>query len=138
MTGLAELASTLQLATGGGDFGILTNNPSLNLTSLYHMYVTGMTSMFDYGGKHIYNPVFEQGVNSSKITDQTSSRPPPTASCTSVALSTSQSTLSGNVTASMPLSHGLCSGTTQQSLVLGGMDYPSISCLTMTKPVGVR
>jgi hypothetical protein len=50
MTGLAELASTLQLATGGGDFGMLTNNPSLNLTSLFHMYVTGMTSLFDYGG----------------------------------------------------------------------------------------
>ena len=54
MTGLAELASTLQVATGGGDFGMLTNNPSLNLTSMFHMYVTGMTSLFDYGGILIY------------------------------------------------------------------------------------
>jgi len=51
MTGWAELTASLQLATGGGDFGMLTNNPSLNLTSLYHMYVTGMTSLFNYGGK---------------------------------------------------------------------------------------
>lgn len=48
MTGLSELASTLQLAAGS-DFGIMTNNPSLELTSLYHMHVWGMTSMFDYG-----------------------------------------------------------------------------------------
>ncbi|KIM34528.1 hypothetical protein M408DRAFT_325905 [Serendipita vermifera MAFF 305830] len=49
LTGWSELTSTLQLATGGGDFGMLTNNPSFNLTALYHMYVTGMTSLFDYG-----------------------------------------------------------------------------------------
>lgn len=50
MTGWAELTSTLQVATGGGDFGMLTQNPSMNLTALYHMYVYGMTSLFDYGG----------------------------------------------------------------------------------------
>jgi hypothetical protein len=49
MTGYAELVSSLRLATGGGDFGLLTNNPSSNLTALYHMYVTGMTSLFNYG-----------------------------------------------------------------------------------------
>ncbi|CAG7847348.1 SubName: Full=Uncharacterized protein {ECO:0000313/EMBL:CCA67701.1} [Serendipita indica DSM 11827] len=48
MTGWAELTSSLQLATGG-DFGMLNNNPSFNLTGLYHMYVWGMTSLFDYG-----------------------------------------------------------------------------------------
>jgi len=36
-------------ATGGGDFGMLNNNPSFNLTSIYHIYATGMTSLFNYG-----------------------------------------------------------------------------------------
>lgn len=35
LTGLAELSSSLQVSTGGGDFGMLTTNPSLNLTSLF-------------------------------------------------------------------------------------------------------
>ncbi|KAG9054872.1 hypothetical protein FS842_003909 [Serendipita sp. 407] len=48
MTGWAEMASSLMLSTGS-DFGIVQNNPSFNLTALYHMYVTGMTSLFDYG-----------------------------------------------------------------------------------------
>jgi hypothetical protein len=50
MTGWSELTSTLQAASGGGDFGMLATNPSFNLTALYHMYVSGMTSLFDYGG----------------------------------------------------------------------------------------
>ncbi|KLO20764.1 hypothetical protein SCHPADRAFT_863609 [Schizopora paradoxa] len=48
MTGLAEMASTLQTATGS-DFGMLAANPNLNKTGEYHMYVTGQTSLFDYG-----------------------------------------------------------------------------------------
>ena len=48
-TGHAELTSALMTATGGGDFGMLTNNPSFNLTSIYHIYATGMTSLFNYG-----------------------------------------------------------------------------------------
>jgi hypothetical protein len=49
MTGLSELTSSLMTATGGGDFGMLTANDGLKLTSYYRMYVTGMTSLFDYG-----------------------------------------------------------------------------------------
>jgi hypothetical protein len=49
ITGLAELTSSLMSATGGGDFGMLTANDGLKLTSLYRMYVTGMTSLYDYG-----------------------------------------------------------------------------------------
>jgi hypothetical protein len=47
-TGHAELASSLITATGS-DFGLLAANPSFNLTGLYHMYVHGPTSLFDYG-----------------------------------------------------------------------------------------
>lgn len=47
-TGLAEMASTLQTAAGS-DFGMLEANPNLNKTGEYHMYVTGQTSLFDYG-----------------------------------------------------------------------------------------
>ncbi|PVG03343.1 hypothetical protein CPB86DRAFT_793765 [Serendipita vermifera] len=49
MTGLAELTSALMSATGGGDFEMLSANEGLKLTSLFRMYVTGMTSLFDYG-----------------------------------------------------------------------------------------
>lgn len=42
------MTSSLITATGS-DYGMLTVNPSFNLTGLYHMYVTGMTSMFNYG-----------------------------------------------------------------------------------------
>lgn len=49
MTGLSELTSSLITATGGGDFGMLTTNDGLRLTPLFRMYVTGMTSLFDYG-----------------------------------------------------------------------------------------
>ncbi|KAI0778382.1 chondroitin AC/alginate lyase [Trametes elegans] len=47
-TGLAEMTSALITATGS-DYGLLTNNPALNLTGLYHMYVTGPGSLFAYG-----------------------------------------------------------------------------------------
>jgi len=41
------MASALLTATGS-DMGLLNNNPNFNLTGLYHIYVTGMTSLFDY------------------------------------------------------------------------------------------
>jgi hypothetical protein len=46
-TGHAEMVSALQTATGG-TYGLLDTNPNFNLTGLYHMYVFGMTSLFDY------------------------------------------------------------------------------------------
>ncbi|KAH7104948.1 chondroitin AC/alginate lyase [Auriculariales sp. MPI-PUGE-AT-0066] len=46
-TGHAELTSALVTATGS-DMGLLTTNKNFNLTGLYHMYVFGMTSLFDY------------------------------------------------------------------------------------------
>jgi len=49
MTGLSELTSSLMTATGGGDFGMLNANAGLKLTSIYRFYVTGMTSLFNYG-----------------------------------------------------------------------------------------
>lgn len=45
---MSELTSSLLSATGS-DYGMLSTNPALNLTGLYHMYVTGMTSLFNYG-----------------------------------------------------------------------------------------
>lgn len=42
------MTSSLLTATGS-DYGMLKNNPSFNETGLYHMYVTGMTSLFNYG-----------------------------------------------------------------------------------------
>jgi hypothetical protein len=47
-TGYAELTSALLTATGG-DFDMLGANPAFKLTGLYHMHVSGMTSMFNYG-----------------------------------------------------------------------------------------
>ncbi|KAI0375202.1 hypothetical protein BV20DRAFT_960295 [Pilatotrama ljubarskyi] len=47
-TGLAEMTASLMTATGS-DYGLLQNNPNLNLTGLYHMYVTGPGSLFAYG-----------------------------------------------------------------------------------------
>jgi len=47
-TGHAELASSLMTAAGS-DFGLLNTNTNFNLTGLYHMYVKGPTSLFDYG-----------------------------------------------------------------------------------------
>lgn len=46
-TGHAEMTSSLLTATGS-DFGMLSTNPAFHLTGLYHMYVFGMTSLFDY------------------------------------------------------------------------------------------
>ncbi|KAF9508914.1 hypothetical protein BS47DRAFT_1332487 [Hydnum rufescens UP504] len=47
-TGHAEMTSSLLTATGS-DYGLLNTNPSFNLTGLYHLFVTGMTSLFNYG-----------------------------------------------------------------------------------------
>ncbi|KAI0652050.1 chondroitin AC/alginate lyase [Trametes meyenii] len=47
-TGLAEMTASLLTATGS-DYGLLQNNPNLNLTGLYHMYVMGPGSLFAYG-----------------------------------------------------------------------------------------
>ncbi|SDA02566.1 BZ3500_MvSof-1268-A1-R1_Chr7-2g09497 [Microbotryum saponariae] len=47
-TAHAEAASSLLSATGSTQ-GLLTSNPSQNLSSLYHMYVTGQKGLFDYG-----------------------------------------------------------------------------------------
>ncbi len=47
-TGAAEMASALTTAYGS-DQGLLEVNTAWNLTSLYHMYVQGMTSLFNYG-----------------------------------------------------------------------------------------
>ncbi|KZV99457.1 hypothetical protein EXIGLDRAFT_712139 [Exidia glandulosa HHB12029] len=46
-TGHAEMTSALMTATGS-DYNLLTANPNFSLTGLYHMYVYGMTSLFDY------------------------------------------------------------------------------------------
>ena len=47
-TGHAEMASSLITATGS-HYGLLNINPYLNLTALFHMYVFGATSLFNYG-----------------------------------------------------------------------------------------
>lgn len=47
-TGHAEMTSALITATGS-DYGLLSTNPSFNLTGLYHMHVQGSTSLFNYG-----------------------------------------------------------------------------------------
>ena len=47
-TGHAEMTSALMTATGS-DYGLLNTNSNFNKTGLYHMYVTGMTSLFNYG-----------------------------------------------------------------------------------------
>lgn len=47
-TSMAEMSSSLISATGS-DYGMTTTNPNLNLTFLYHMYATGMTSLFNWG-----------------------------------------------------------------------------------------
>jgi hypothetical protein len=139
MTGLAELASTLQLATGGGDFGMLTNNPSLNLTSLFHMYVMGMTSLFDYGGKFRDRYLcIVPDLTTHQTTGQTNSQPPTIAFSISVLPSTSLCIPCGNVIASMLPNLGPCSGTTQECPVPGGMGLRSTSFLMTTSLGGVR
>lgn len=47
-TGHAEMSSSLLTATGSY-YNLISANPTFNLTALYHMYVYGMTSLFDYG-----------------------------------------------------------------------------------------
>ncbi len=47
-TGHAEMTSSL-ITAAGSDFGLLNTNQNFNLTGLYHMYVFGPTSLFDYG-----------------------------------------------------------------------------------------
>jgi len=47
-TGHAEMSSSLITATGS-HYGLLDVNPSGNLSGTYHMYVTGATSLFNYG-----------------------------------------------------------------------------------------
>ena len=47
-TGAAEMTSSL-LTAAGSDFGMLSTNPDLEKTGLYHMYVTGPGSLFAYG-----------------------------------------------------------------------------------------
>lgn len=42
------MTSSLLTATGS-DYGMLTTNPHFNDTGLFHMYITGMTSLFNYG-----------------------------------------------------------------------------------------
>lgn len=47
-TGAAEMISALTTAYGT-DQGLIDSNPAWNLTSVYHMHVQGMTSLFNYG-----------------------------------------------------------------------------------------
>ena len=47
-TGHAEMASSLLTATGS-TFDLTTVNPDFQLTGLYHMYVSGPGSLFNYG-----------------------------------------------------------------------------------------
>jgi len=47
-TGAAEIVSALETAYGQ-DIDLNSVNAGFSLTSLYHMYVQGMTSLFDYG-----------------------------------------------------------------------------------------
>jgi Heparinase II/III-like protein len=47
-TGHAEMTSSL-LTAAGSDFGMLNTNPQFKETALFHMYVHGTTSLFDWG-----------------------------------------------------------------------------------------
>jgi hypothetical protein len=47
-TGMGEMSSALQSAHGSDD-GLATSNAGTALTSWYHIYVQGMTSLFNYG-----------------------------------------------------------------------------------------
>ncbi|WVQ82765.1 hypothetical protein IAT38_004897 [Cryptococcus sp. DSM 104549] len=47
-TGAAELVNAVQSAYGD-DRGLSTSNAGWNLTSLFHIYAQGMTSLFNYG-----------------------------------------------------------------------------------------
>ena len=47
-TGHAEMASSLLTATGSS-FGLMSTNSNFNLTGMYHMFVQGSTTLFNYG-----------------------------------------------------------------------------------------
>ncbi|THH14362.1 hypothetical protein EW146_g5957 [Bondarzewia mesenterica] len=47
-TGHAEMTSALITATGS-DYGLLSTNSNFYKTGIFHMYVTGATSLFNYG-----------------------------------------------------------------------------------------
>lgn len=47
-TGHAEMSSSLITATGS-DYGLATVNPQFPLTGLFHMFIFGPTSLFNYG-----------------------------------------------------------------------------------------
>lgn len=47
-TGHAEMVSSLLTATGS-DFGLIDANPNFSKTGMFHMYVYGPTSLFDWG-----------------------------------------------------------------------------------------
>ncbi|KAJ7169723.1 chondroitin AC/alginate lyase [Mycena filopes] len=47
-TGHAEMAASLLTATGS-HFGLLDTNPNFQKTGDFHMYITGPTSLFNYG-----------------------------------------------------------------------------------------
>lgn len=47
-TGHAQMAQSLIVATGT-DHGLMTSNPAMQLSALYHMYVTGLQGIFAYG-----------------------------------------------------------------------------------------
>ncbi|KAF7299657.1 hypothetical protein HMN09_00971100 [Mycena chlorophos] len=47
-TGHAEMSASLISATGS-DYGLMTTNPDFYKTGLFHMHVSGPTSMFNYG-----------------------------------------------------------------------------------------
>ncbi|KAL1410604.1 hypothetical protein Q8F55_004621 [Vanrija albida] len=71
-TGAAEMVSALTTAYGD-DGGLASSNPGWSLTSLYHIYVTGMTSLFNYGD-HGPNK-FSTTANSLLLWGSTFSRP---------------------------------------------------------------
>ncbi|KAF8205709.1 heparinase II/III family protein [Mycena galopus ATCC 62051] len=47
-TGHAEMAASLLSATGS-DYGLMSANPNFQKTGDFHMYITGSTSLFNYG-----------------------------------------------------------------------------------------
>jgi hypothetical protein len=47
-TGHAEMASSLLTATGSS-YGLMSTNSNFNFTGMYHMFVQGSTTLFNYG-----------------------------------------------------------------------------------------
>ncbi|TRM66384.1 chondroitin AC/alginate lyase [Schizophyllum amplum] len=86
-TGHAEMTASLISATGD-DYGMLDANPDYYKTGLFHMYVTGATSLFNYGDHgpnkftatanalHFYAQQYEQPVYSLFQRDQHDSAEP--------------------------------------------------------------